>query len=283
MTNRPTRETVAGRAYLDLQNLARRRRRPTDELHQIYALEGFLARLAVSAYRDSFILKGGVLLAAYNSRRPTRDVDLQAQQTHNDETQILNIIRSIADLTLDDGLEFDVDGAAAQTIRETDAYSGVRVTLAGRLSAAKLSLHVDVGDPIHPPQRIVLPRLLHGDITLNGYPLPMILAEKLVIAMQRGTTNTRWRDFADIYTLIRRHDVDPRELTEAIEHVTRHRLVRPSPLREVLDGFEELGQRRWTAWRRKQQLETSLPESFGEVLRAVCAFADPVLDELSRN
>jgi predicted enzyme related to lactoylglutathione lyase len=33
-----------GRAYLDLQNLARRHGRPTDELHQLYGLEGFLAR-----------------------------------------------------------------------------------------------------------------------------------------------------------------------------------------------------------------------------------------------
>ena len=30
--NRPTRESRAGRAYLDLQNLARRNHRPTDEL-----------------------------------------------------------------------------------------------------------------------------------------------------------------------------------------------------------------------------------------------------------
>lgn len=47
-TARPTRASVAGRAYLDLQNLARRSGRPTDELHQLYALEGFLARLAAS-------------------------------------------------------------------------------------------------------------------------------------------------------------------------------------------------------------------------------------------
>ena len=36
-SRRPTRATVAGRAYLDLQNLARRQQRPTDELHQLYA------------------------------------------------------------------------------------------------------------------------------------------------------------------------------------------------------------------------------------------------------
>jgi hypothetical protein len=70
VTAHPTRATVAGRAYLDLQNLARSQGRPTDELHQIYALEGFLARLVVSPYADKLVLKGGVLLAAYDTRRP---------------------------------------------------------------------------------------------------------------------------------------------------------------------------------------------------------------------
>src|SRR5690348_9524531 len=55
--DRPTRATVDGRAYLDLQNLARGQHRPTDELHQLYALEGFLDRLASSRYADKLVLK----------------------------------------------------------------------------------------------------------------------------------------------------------------------------------------------------------------------------------
>jgi hypothetical protein len=52
-----TRGTPAGDAYLDLQNQARRSRRPTDELHHLYALEGFLARLSASRVADRFVLK----------------------------------------------------------------------------------------------------------------------------------------------------------------------------------------------------------------------------------
>lgn len=37
----PTRATAAGRAYLDLRNLARATRRPVDELQQLYILEAF--------------------------------------------------------------------------------------------------------------------------------------------------------------------------------------------------------------------------------------------------
>jgi hypothetical protein len=73
----PTRASVAGRAYLDLQNLGRREKRSTEELLALYALEGFLARLAASKRAGDLVLKGGALLAAYDARRPTRDVDLR--------------------------------------------------------------------------------------------------------------------------------------------------------------------------------------------------------------
>lgn len=163
MTGRPTRATLAGRAYLDLQNLARRTNRPTDELHHIYALEGFLARLVESAYADRLILKGGVLLAALDVRRPTRDVDFQGQRLSNDTDQVLAMVRTIASVRVDDGLLLKSDAASAEIIRDQDEYSGVRVTLGGQLAAAHLTFHVDinVGDPIWPePQIVTLPRLL---------------------------------------------------------------------------------------------------------------------------
>jgi hypothetical protein len=61
--------TLAGRRYLDLQREAKRTRRPTDELIQQYALECFLDRLVHSKFAETFILKGGVLLATLDARR----------------------------------------------------------------------------------------------------------------------------------------------------------------------------------------------------------------------
>lgn len=55
----PTRDTFAGRAYNNLRNLARREGRDPAEYITLYALEGFLARFAVSAHAGEFILKGG--------------------------------------------------------------------------------------------------------------------------------------------------------------------------------------------------------------------------------
>lgn len=279
-TTRPARATIAGRTYLDLQNLARRTKRPTDELHQLYALEGFLARLVVSPYIDRLVLKGGVLLAAYDARRPTRDVDLQGRHIPNDIEEIRGMVCSIAGIGLDDGLSFDTDSATAEVIRDEDLYSGVRVSLNGRLSVARITFHVDVnvGDPIWPaPQQISLPRLLEGQIELAGYPLPMVFAEKLVTAVWRGTANTRWRDFADLYLLIDRHDVDGMELQSAITRVARFREVQLAPLDEVLNGFSRIAQPRWSAWRRRQRLDARLPEGFDQVLEMLIGFADPAL------
>ena len=191
-SRRPTRATVEGRAYLDLQNLARRQQRPTDELHQLYALEGFLARLARFPDADRLVLKGGVLLAAYDARRPTRDVDIQARAIAGDRDDVLQLVRNIAAGAMDDGLVFDPDAATADIIRDDNDYSGVRINLTATLASAKLSLHIDVniGDPIWPtPRTVHLPKLLGGTITLAGYPLSMVYAEKITTALQRGTVN----------------------------------------------------------------------------------------------
>ena len=134
-SRRPTRATVAGRAYLDLQNLARRQQRPTDELHQLYALEGFLARLTRSPQADRLVLKGGVLLAAYDARRPTRDVDIQARAIIGDRDDVLRLVRDIAAGALDDGLVFDTDAATVDIHpRRRRVLSGVRVTLTATLA-----------------------------------------------------------------------------------------------------------------------------------------------------
>jgi hypothetical protein len=281
----PNRDTPAGRAYLDLQNLARKQRRPTDELHQLYALEGFLTRLVASPHADKFVLKGGVLLAAYDTRRPTRDVDMQAHALTNGADTILKVVEEIAAQPSIDGLQFDAASATAEVIRDQDEYTGVRVTLTGRLSAARITMHIDVnvGDPIWPaPNPVALPRLLGGHIDIDGYPLVMVLAEKLVTAIQRGAANTRWRDFTDIYLLASRHPISGADLYQSMNIVASHRQAELRPLVDVLAGFAEIAQDRWTTWRRRQRLDDRLPESFSDVLAFIIAFADPVIDGQAR-
>jgi hypothetical protein len=280
VTPRPTRATEAGRTYLDLQNLARRSGRPTEELHQLYVLECFLDRLVRSPYADRFVLKGGVLLAAYDMRRPTRDVDLRADRLAATPEAVLDAVRSIAVLPVEDGVVFDVDQAHAETIRDEDEYSGVRVAMTVELASARMAFHVDVnvGDPVVPvPGGVVLPRLRGGVLTLLGYPLVMVHAEKIVTMLERGEVNTRWRDFADVYLLAARHGADGDELTASMEAVAKYRGAILQPLLPELDGLAGLAQRKWAAWVRKQRLDDRLPQSFEQILSKVAEFADPAL------
>lgn len=142
------------------------------------------------------------------------------------------------------------------------------------------TLHVDVniGDPIWPaPRTVDLPRLLGGTISLVGYPLPMVYAEKIITALQRGTIDTRWRDFADLYTLIGRQSVDGVDVQRALAEVAAYPQVELSPLADALNGYAALAQARWVAWRRKQPLGDRLPSSFLDVLGPVIDFADGAL------
>lgn len=169
-SRRPARATVAGRAYLDLQNLARRQHRPTDELHHLYALEGFLARLTTSPHADQLVLKGGVLRTVYDARRPTRDVDMQARAIPGERDDVLRLVRDMAAIPMDDGLIFDTDAATVEIIRDEDEYSGVRGILTATLASAKLSLHVDVniGDQIWPAPRATDIRGFMARVTASG-------------------------------------------------------------------------------------------------------------------
>lgn len=275
-----SRASRAGQVYLDLKRLAHDEHRPTQEYFELYALEGSLERLASSDYAPRMILKGGMLLAALGVRRPTRDIDMHAEDLANDTQTTLNMAREVASIPLADGLVFATESAVAEVIRDEDEYSGVRVSMDASLARAALKFHVDVnvGDPIWPAPAIVqIPRLLGtGSISMRGYPLPMVFAEKIVTALQRGTANTRWRDFGDIWTLSRHHDQRADELHQALTEVAKYRTTELQAMSEALEGYPALAQVRWAAWRKRKGM-TSLPESFAQVLDDVVAFADPVV------
>ncbi|WP_245631587.1 nucleotidyl transferase AbiEii/AbiGii toxin family protein [Curtobacterium ammoniigenes] len=276
----PMRDTPEGRAYNDLRNLAKRHGREPSEYFTLYALEGFLTRLAASPNAEDFVLKGGVLMAAFAVRRPTRDIDLAALGFANDVAEVERRIRGVLASPVGDGLSFDLESVSAEEIREDAAYSGVRVRVVARLVSAVIALHVDLnfGDPIWPaPTEAELPLLLGGTLRLRGYPDHMVLAEKIMTAIDRGEQNTRWRDFVDIAALTRTRQIPARDLREALNSVAAYRDVTLEPLAPLLEGMPSVAQRKWATWRRKQRLTESTPAQFEELLVECIAFADPVL------
>ena len=280
--SRPTRATPGGRAYLDLQNRARRERRGTQELLVLYAIERWLARLAASPYAETFVLKGGMLLAVFDARRPTMDADLLARQLANEASVVLARVKEIASIRLeDDGVEFLLDTMTAKSIRDGAIYTGVRISLDCHISTAqvKVTLDINFGDPITPaPLRVDLPSQRPGlvPVSLWGYPIETVVAEKACTAVELREANTRVRDYADLYSLIGKHSFSYADMRAALEATAAYRRQNLVPLSRVVGALAAMRQDAYSAFRNRLGGDGEhLPSDLATVVTAVVAFLDP--------
>jgi predicted nucleotidyltransferase component of viral defense system len=272
-------EISATQAYRGLQRRAREEGRGTEELLIFYAHEGFLRRLSMSPHRDKLVLKGGMLMAVLDARRATRDADLSVRGLSHDETAVQQAVAEIADIAAADGLEFATTKITTKIVRQDVEYHGVRVSLPAGLATANVKVQLDLsfGDPID-VREINYPTLLDDqDITLLGYPIELVLAEKIATMMSRGQANTRDRDFADVTALTRVHTLDPRTLRAALDRTADHRGHLVTALASMLDGHAAGRQSAWTALRQRAGLDT-LPRDFSDVVAEVVRFVDPLVE-----
>lgn len=91
-------------------------------------------------------------MAAYNLRRATRDLDVQALAVDNDADTVAALVREICQIDHDDGVTLDLDRLDVRSIREGGTYEGLRLRIPAALGRAQLVLRLDVnvGDPIPP-------------------------------------------------------------------------------------------------------------------------------------
>ena len=212
-------------AYRALRRLARADGRTTQQAFELYVHERFLARLANSRFAERLVLKGGMLLAALDARRATRDADMLARGIDNDMENLRDVVSEIAAIELTDGVGFDVERISLVTIREDAKYEGIRVVVPASLGGAVLKLRLDLsfGDLVD-PQRIDYPTLLDDAvISLLGYPLENVIAEKAETMMALGDANTRDRDYGDVYLLSGSYALEGESLWDALQVVTEHR------------------------------------------------------------
>ncbi|MFT3861140.1 nucleotidyl transferase AbiEii/AbiGii toxin family protein [Micropruina sp.] len=91
---------------------------PTQEYLIRHTLESFLDRLARTAHAEDFLLKGGILLATYGVRRPTKDGDASAVGADVTANHLIVVVHDIASVEVDDGVVFNLDSISVQEIRE---------------------------------------------------------------------------------------------------------------------------------------------------------------------
>ena len=227
---KPGTKNIGASVRQRLLNKARETGRPFSELLQYFAMERFLYRLSKSKYADKFVLKGALMLTAWNAPllRPTMDIDLLGQ-IGNDIGAMAAIIREICAgrVEPDDGLVFDAATVQGEHIAEAAEYEGVRIRFRATLDAARIQMQIDVGfgDIVVPAAMLTTyPTIL--DLTaprLLAYSKETAVAEKFEAMVKLGELNSRMKDFFDIWLLSRSFDFGGPTICEAIEKTFKRR------------------------------------------------------------
>ncbi len=251
-----------------------------------YATERLLYRLSRSRHSERFILKGALLLLVWlgETIRPTRDADLLGFG-ELDAAALAATIAEICAIEVEpDGLTFDLTSIKVSSIRPDDAYGGQRVTLLARLGPARIRVQIDVGigDAVVPdPEWIDYPSLL--DLPrprLRAYRPETAIAEKVHAMVVLGSSNSRMRDFFDVYALAAHEPFEGDWLAAALRATfTRRRTVIPSELPLALTAaFADVEGKdaQWAGFLRRNRL-TSAPTDLAAVVSGVARFIGPVL------
>lgn len=140
-----------------------------------YMMERFLERISLSDYKNRFILKGGMLVAAMVGldARSTMDLDATVKGANVNVEDVESIISSILSVPMEDGVR------------------------------TPLKIDISTGDVITPCEIRYSFKLMleERSIEVWAYNLETVLAEKLETVSSRNVTNTRMRDFYDIHIL----------------------------------------------------------------------------------
>lgn len=241
-----------------------------------YGLERLLYRLSVSEYASSFLLKGALLFTPWYDlpHRPTRDVDLLGFGSDDIDTAV-SIFRAICQISVDDGIVFDLATIKGSVTREVAGYGGVRIDIQAKLDGARIALQVDIGfgDAVTPePQAVTYPVLLDDFPApqLRAYPKYTVIAEKFHAVCLLGMTNTRMKDHFDLWVLLDDSTLDEAEIHRAIQ-ATFERRTMPMPTTVPIgfwDAFaaDATKQAQWNAFLKKNRLEAL---SLAEVVDAL--------------
>ena len=210
-----------------IRNLSKEKQVEAEVILRNFMFERLLERIALSAYKDNFILKGGMLIAAMVGidTRTTMDLDATIKAKNLSEAEIATIITDILEVPIDDGVAFSFRDI--QEIHEESDYPGYRVAINALFDKTKQTLKVDIttGDYVTPKEIEYSFKLMFEDRVINimAYNLETVLAEKFETTITRGVANTRMRDFYDIYILTTTHSFDSAIFSAALRKTTEKR------------------------------------------------------------
>ncbi|MBI3206659.1 MAG: nucleotidyl transferase AbiEii/AbiGii toxin family protein [Myxococcales bacterium] len=252
-----------------------------------YGLERLLYRLTRSAYADEFVLKGAMMFTLWSKHphRATKDLDLLGFGPP-DLDRLTEVFRKVCTTEVeDDGVLFNPGTVSADRIKADAEYEGVRVTLIGKLGTAKLDLQVDVGfgDAVTPdPDMVDFPTLLPSPAPrLRAYPRDAVVAEKLHAIVNLGITNSRMKDFFDLWFLCRTFAFEGQALRKAIRATfeCRGTPISAGPPLALTAAFalDPTKQTQWEAFLSRSRL-TETGVTLPEIISVIGPFLLPELE-----
>jgi predicted nucleotidyltransferase component of viral defense system len=210
-----------------IRNLAKKSNVTAQVILQNYMFERFLERLSYSKYKNNFVLKGGILIAALVgiSNRSTMDMDATVKNYPIEANSLIKAIKEICNINLLDDVIFLF--LRIEAIRDKDRYGGYRAEIKANFDDIITPLTIDItaGDAIT-PKAIFYPykTIFHEKIIeIWAYNIETILAEKVETILQRAELNTRPRDFYDIYILVNTQEFNEKIFIEALNNTLAHR------------------------------------------------------------
>lgn len=211
-----------------IRNIAKQKNIPAQVILQNYMFERLLVRLSVSEYKEMFVLKGGMLVAAIVGldNRATMDMDTTLKNLPLTPEAIRSALEDICTIKFDDGVAFEI--GTISPIREDDIYGGYRVMLNAKFDTllTPLSIDVSTGDAITPHAVQYNFSEIFDDeksYELWAYNIETIMAEKVETILRRGVFNTRPRDFYDAYILTTTQKFDKTVFADALKATAKHR------------------------------------------------------------
>lgn len=228
-----------------IRNLSKEKSADAQILMRNYMMERFLERISLSEYKDKFILKGGMLVAAMVGidSRSTMDLDATIKGANVSVEDVENIIAAIVTLQIDDGVKFHLK-RISEIIDEAE-YPGIRVSMETLFDGVTTPLKIDIstGDAITPREVRYSFKLMLEDRSIDvwAYNLETVLAEKLETIITRETTNTRMRDFYDIYILLQIYgnSLDSSVLQDALV-ATSHKRGSEEQMKDAIAVFDDV-------------------------------------------
>ena len=224
-----------------------------------YMMERFLERVSSSKYNGSFILKGGMLVAAFVGveARATMDIDTTIKGIPVTMVDMERTITEISNIDLDDNVKFRIKKVSE--IMDEAEYSGIRFSMDAVLDGAVIPLKIDIstGDVITPREIAYSYKLMFEDrtIPIMTYPIETVLAEKLETVISRSITNTRMRDFYDIHILLKSQNINADILALALERTAKKRgnfnlLENAESVLKIVKSDEDM-KRLWDIYQKK--------------------------------